>query len=262
MQDYSKIKTKIQALKAIIAKDGITPVYLGSLLDDIADLISAAESSSSQNAQSLVSSERAAREVLESKLSKAISDERTIRKSEDSSLYDAIGNERSARMQADTLVREAVSDEQSARMLADGLLQHDIDSEVSARTRDVESLESADASIRSDLGSEASIRAGADNELRASIALLRSAVDSLERDLDSSEEGTFAQSVIEDIREAYSKISTLADDLRTTNRDIDVITADISHLTPLLLASEEEHTRLVEEGKIDPEQMYYTVEEE
>lgn len=243
MQDYSKIKTKIQALKAIVARDGITPVYLGSILDDIADIISAAESAASQSAQLLVDSERADRKKADADLSSAISDERA------------------SRINGDDTLRGSISDEQSARILADGLLQHDIDSEVTARSKAVADLHDVADSIRSDLGSEASVRAGADNELRASIALLRSAIDRLEHDLDGSEDGSFAQSVNEDLREAYSKISSLADDLRSAVDSIDDNAADISHLTPLQLPSEEEHTRLVETGKIDPDQVYYTVED-
>ncbi len=70
--------------------------------------------------------------------------------------------------------------------------------------------------LSSAIASEATLRASDDNEQRAAIALLRHA-------LDESEDGTFAQSVREDIRDIFSHLTFLRDDQTLTDHEINRI---------------------------------------
>ena len=85
------------------------------------------------------------------------------------------------------------------------------------------SLQTSQTETADNLTAEATVRSSADNELRAAIALLR-------RALDESEDGTFAQTVREDIRDIFDALTMLRDDQKLSQEDIDQIKADIESI--------------------------------
>lgn len=85
------------------------------------------------------------------------------------------------------------------------------------------SLHTSQTETADNLAAEATVRASADNELRAAIAMLR-------RALDESEDGTFAQSVREDIRDIFDALTMLRDDQNLSQGEIDRIKADIESI--------------------------------
>lgn len=85
------------------------------------------------------------------------------------------------------------------------------------------SLHTSQTETADNLAAEATVRASADNELRAAIAMLR-------RALDESEDGTFAQTVREDIRDIFDALTMLRDDQNLSQGEIDQIKADIESI--------------------------------
>ena len=85
------------------------------------------------------------------------------------------------------------------------------------------SLQTSQTETADNLTAEATVRSSADNELRAAIALLR-------RALDESEDGTFAPTVREDIRDIFDALTMLRDDQKLSQEDIDQIKADIESI--------------------------------
>lgn len=85
------------------------------------------------------------------------------------------------------------------------------------------SLHTSQTETADNLAAEATVRASADNELRAAIAMLR-------RALDESEDGTFAQTVREDIRDIFDALTMLRDDQNLSQGEIDRIKADIESI--------------------------------
>lgn len=116
MQDYTIITAKIQALKILIEKDSITPLSLGMLLDEIVSLISGAETSSQNEAQTLIDNETAARTQSEADIRQSIASEASTRAAGDgrlesmsNSLRDDFGTEATERANADNELRAAIA---------------------------------------------------------------------------------------------------------------------------------------------------------
>lgn len=143
-------------------------------------------------------------------------------------------------------LEKILSSDDESKAAALNAIRQEIVIEASTRAAVDSRIEHKCDSLRADFGTEASERAGADNELRAAIRLLEHA-------LDESEDGTFAQSTNEDIRELWSKISQLVSDLDYTRNDIDA-------LTPIEVESEEAMAGLIASGEIDDNRMYYVPE--
>lgn len=85
------------------------------------------------------------------------------------------------------------------------------------------SLENKVTENEGNLAAEATVRASADNEMMAAIALLR-------RALDESEDGTFAQGIREDIDTLFGALTMIRDDQQLSQAEIDQIKADIESI--------------------------------
>lgn len=171
-----------------------------------------------------------------SNLSDDIAREAGSRIKGDEVLQSNIDSESTARSEADTTLQQSINAEASARSVGEAAILNKITQEASTRAASDGRLESMYNSLRDDFGTEASERANADNELRAAIRLL-------ERALDDSEDGTFAQSTNEMIRELWSKINQLVSDLDHTQNDIDA-------LVPIEVQSEEAMDELIASGRL------------